>query len=34
MTTNRTARAWLYREQLRDILTRRRPNVVRALLKQ
>jgi transposase len=34
MTTKRTARAWLYREQLRDIMTRRQPNVVRALLKQ
>jgi transposase len=34
MTTKRTARAWLYREQLRDIMTRRQPNVVRTLLKQ
>jgi transposase len=34
MTTKRTARAWLYREQLREILTRKQPNVVRALLKQ
>jgi hypothetical protein len=30
MTTKRTARAWLYREKLRDIMTRRQPNVVRA----
>jgi transposase len=34
MTTKRTARAWLYREQLREIMTRRQPNVVRGLLKQ
>lgn len=34
MTTKRTARAWLYREQLREILSRKQPNVVRALLKQ
>jgi transposase len=34
MTTKRTARAWLYREQLREIFTRKQPNVVRALLKQ
>ena len=34
MTTRRTARAWLYREQLREIMTRKQPNVVRALLKQ
>lgn len=34
MTTNRTARAWQYREQLREILSRKQPNVVRALLKQ
>jgi len=34
MTTKRTARAWQYREQLREILTRKQPNVVRALLKQ
>jgi transposase len=27
-TTNRTARAWLYREQLRDILERKQINVV------
>lgn len=32
MTTKRTARAWHYREQLREILTRRQPNVVRTLL--
>jgi transposase len=34
MTTNRTARAWQYREQLREIMSRRQPYVVRALLKQ
>ena len=34
MTTRRTARAWLYREQLREILNRKQPNVVRALLRQ
>lgn len=34
MTTKRTARAWQYREQLREIYTRKQPNVVRALLKQ
>jgi transposase len=28
LTTKRTARAWLYREQLRDIMSRRQPNVV------
>ena len=32
MTTTRTARAWHYREQLREILTRRQPNVVHLLL--
>ena len=32
MTTPRTARAWHYREQLRDILTRKQPNVVHLLL--
>jgi transposase len=32
MTSSRTARAWTYREQLRDILSRNQPNVVRALL--
>jgi transposase len=32
MTTKRTARAWHYREQLREILTRKQPHVVRALL--
>jgi len=32
MTTTRTARAWHYRQQLRDILTRKRPNVVHLLL--
>ena len=34
ITTKRTARAWYYREQLREILTRKQPNVVRALLNQ
>ena len=34
MTTKRTARAWQYREQLREILNRKQPNVVRALLRQ
>lgn len=34
MTTKRTARAWHYREQLREILTRKQPNIVRALLAQ
>lgn len=34
MTTTRTARAWLYREQLREILSRKQPNVVRVLLRQ
>jgi transposase len=32
VTTKRTARAWLYREQLREILSRKQPNVVRELL--
>jgi transposase len=32
MTTTRTARAWHYREQLRDILARKQPNIVRRLL--
>jgi hypothetical protein len=32
-TTNRVARAWLYREQLRDILDRKRPNVVETMLR-
>lgn len=32
MTTTRTARAWHYREQLRDIMARKQPNVVRLLL--
>jgi transposase len=32
MTTTRTARAWHYREQLRDILTRKQPNVVHLML--
>lgn len=34
VTTKRTARAWLYREQLRDILERKQINVVRAMLEQ
>ena len=34
ITTKRTARAWLYREQLRDILDRKQINVVSALLAQ
>ncbi|MGI8569280.1 MAG: ISL3 family transposase [Methylocella sp.] len=33
-TTNRVARAWLYREQLRDILDRKQVNVVSAMLRQ
>ena len=33
-TTKRTARAWLYREQLRDILDRKQINVVRSMLTQ
>ena len=32
MTTVRTARAWLYKEQLREILARRQINVVRGML--
>ncbi|MGQ0708188.1 MAG: ISL3 family transposase [Rhodoferax sp.] len=32
MTTVRTARAWLYKEQLRDILERKQINVVRSML--
>jgi transposase len=34
LTTKRTARAWLYREQLRNILDRRQVNVLRAMLKR
>ena len=34
ITTKRTARAWLYREQLREILQRKQVNIVRALLAQ
>lgn len=34
MTSRRTARAWQYREQLREIMSRKQPNVVRRLLKQ
>lgn len=33
-TTKRTARAWLYKEQLREILERKQVNVVRAMLTQ
>jgi transposase len=33
-TTKRTARAWLYREQLRDILFRKQYHVVSAMLRQ
>jgi transposase len=33
-TTKRTARAWLYREQLRDILGRKQINIVTAMLAQ
>ena len=32
MTTTRTARAWQYREDLREILTRQQPHVARLLL--
>lgn len=34
ITSKRTARAWLYREQLREILNRKQPNIVRRLLRQ
>ncbi|MGH8472616.1 MAG: ISL3 family transposase [Gammaproteobacteria bacterium] len=34
LTTKRTARAWRYREQLREILNRKQVNVVRAMLGQ
>ena len=33
MTTVRTARAWVYKEQLREILGRKQVNVVRAMLR-
>jgi transposase len=33
MTTLRTARAWIYKEQLREILERKQINVVRTMLK-
>lgn len=33
-TTKRTARAWLYREELREILERKQINVVRGMLRQ
>ena len=34
VTTKRTARAWLYREQLREILDRKQINVVSTMLKR
>ena len=34
VTTKRTARAWLYKEQLREILARKQVNVVRDMLTQ
>jgi len=34
VTTKRTARAWLYKEQLREILARKQVNVVRGMLTQ
>ena len=34
MTTTRTARAWQYREDLRELLTRQQPHVARLLLKR
>jgi transposase len=34
VTTKRTARAWLYREQLREILDRKQINVAAAMLKR
>ena len=34
VTTKRTARAWLYKEQLREILERKQINVVRDMLQQ
>lgn len=34
LTTKRTARAWQYREDLREILQRKQPNVVRGMLSQ
>jgi len=34
LTTKRTARAWRYREDLREILSRKQINVVRAMLRQ
>jgi transposase len=34
LTTKRTARAWQYREDLREILNRKQINVVRAMLQQ
>jgi len=34
ITTKRTARAWMYRERLREILSRQQIHVVRAMLRQ
>jgi len=34
VTTQRTTRAWMYREQLREILNRKQVNVVRTMLQQ
>jgi transposase len=34
LTTKRTARAWQYREDLREVLQRKQVNVVRAMLRQ
>jgi transposase len=33
VAVSRTARAWIYREQLREILQRKQPNIVRAALR-
>jgi hypothetical protein len=33
-TTNRTARAWMYREQLREILDRKQMHVVSKMLRR
>jgi RNase P subunit RPR2 len=34
LTTKRTARAWQYREDLREILSRKQINVMREMLRQ
>ena len=34
LAIDETSRAWLYREQLREILQRKQVNVVREMLKQ